>query len=44
MPNQPSQTFRGPQPEDSRRTIFALVSAATISAVVLALLLIFDVR
>jgi hypothetical protein len=44
MPTQPSQTFRASQPEDGRRTIIALVSAAIISAVVLAALVIFDVK
>jgi len=42
MSNQPSQALRSP--EDNRRTIFALVSAAVISTAVLALLLIFDVK
>lgn len=42
--NQPSQTLRPAHTEDGRRTIFALVSAALISAAVLAAVLIFDVR
>jgi hypothetical protein len=42
MSNQPSQTLGSP--EDNRRTILALVSAAVISTAVLALLLIFDVK
>jgi hypothetical protein len=42
--NQPSQALRGTQPEDNRRTIVALVSAAIISTAVLALLVIFDVK
>jgi hypothetical protein len=44
MPNQPSQALRSTPPDDSRRTVFALVSAAIISGAVLALLVIFDVR
>jgi hypothetical protein len=43
-PNQPPQTLRASQPEDNRRTIFAFVSAAIISAAVLAVVLIFDVK
>jgi hypothetical protein len=44
MSNQPSQALPGSPPEDSRRTIFALVSAAIISTAILALLVIFDVK
>jgi hypothetical protein len=44
MSNQPSHTLRPAHTEDGRRTIFALVSAAIISAAVLAALWLFDVR
>jgi hypothetical protein len=44
MPTHPPQIFRAGQPEDGRRTIIAVVSAAIISAVVLAVVLIFDVK
>jgi hypothetical protein len=44
MPNQPSQSLAASEVGDSRRTIFAFVCAGIISAAVLALVLIFDIK
>jgi len=44
MLNQPPQTLPASRPNEGRRTIVAIVSAAIISAVALAAVVIFDVR